>query len=84
MDILKEIDQSFPEGSCPRVLIPDRRSAISHAVDIAEAGDVILLAGKGHEQTQVMQGHTFIYNERDTLKSVVLEKDGSIPDVLPF
>lgn len=84
LEILKEIDAGFPEGSCPRELIPDRRKAIAHAVDIAEAGDVILLAGKGHEHTQVIHGETLPYNERETLESIIFQKDGSLCDKIPF
>lgn len=84
MEILKEIDQAFPDGSCPRELISDRRQALARAVDIAQAGDVILLAGKGHEHTQVIQGKTMPYNERETLESIVFQKDGSISNILPY
>ena len=37
-------------------IIEDRRAAINHAVHAAAAGDVVLLAGKGHEQTQEVNG----------------------------
>ena len=52
MDIIEEIDAAFPVGSCPRVKIPDRAEAIRYAVEIAVEGDIILLAGKGHEDYQ--------------------------------
>ncbi|MWO10804.1 UDP-N-acetylmuramoyl-L-alanyl-D-glutamate--2,6-diaminopimelate ligase, partial [Escherichia coli] len=34
--------------------IPGRREAISHAISIAQSGDIILLAGKGHETGQII------------------------------
>ena len=52
--IIDEIDAAFPKGSCPRVKIADRAEAIRYAVKIAQAGDVILLAGKGHEDYQLV------------------------------
>jgi UDP-N-acetylmuramoyl-L-alanyl-D-glutamate--2,6-diaminopimelate ligase len=41
----------FNAGGSSVELIPDRREAIGHAVRIAQPGDTILLAGKGHERT---------------------------------
>ena len=80
IDILMEIDAAFPAGSCPRELIPDRQEALARAVDIAQPGDIILLAGKGHEHTQVMCGKTFHYNEKETLETVVLDKKTKHPN----
>ncbi len=42
-------------GAAPHALdIADRRSAIGHAISMANAGDVVLIAGKGHEQGQIV------------------------------
>ena len=48
--------------------ITDRREAIYHALAIAEAGDVIVLAGKGHEDYQILSGGRHIhFDERDVV-----------------
>jgi UDP-N-acetylmuramoyl-L-alanyl-D-glutamate--2,6-diaminopimelate ligase len=40
---------------CPNAIeIGNRRDAIGHAIRLAEAGDIVLLAGKGHEQGQIV------------------------------
>ena len=54
--ILLQIVAGFP-GHQDRVkVIEDRRSAIAHAVRNADARDVVLIAGKGHEDTQEIRG----------------------------
>jgi UDP-N-acetylmuramoyl-L-alanyl-D-glutamate--2,6-diaminopimelate ligase len=50
-DIIAEILRHMPEGT---VAIEDRAAAIAYAVDLAEGDDVVLIAGKGHENYQVI------------------------------
>lgn len=55
-------------------VIPDRKEAIAHAISIAEKEDIILIAGKGHEDYQII-GHTK-YNFSDKLVTEeLLEKE---------
>ncbi len=47
-------------------VVVDRTKAIYHSLEIAEAGDVIVLAGKGHEDYQVLPGNEHIhFDERE-------------------
>ncbi len=66
-DVIREIDGHFPSESCPRLLIADRAEAIRHAVTMAEAGDIILLAGKGHETYQLIGTRKIPFCEREIL-----------------
>jgi UDP-N-acetylmuramoyl-L-alanyl-D-glutamate--2,6-diaminopimelate ligase len=43
---------------------PDRRSAIERAIGLAEPGDVVLIAGKGHEQGQEISGVVLPFDDR--------------------
>ena len=54
--IISEIASYFTAGTCPYVAIPDRRAAIEFALDNSQSGDIILLAGKGHESYQIICG----------------------------
>lgn len=55
------------------VSITDRRDAIAHAVEMAGRGDVILIAGKGHEDYQEVQGVKHHFDDRE----VVMELFGT-------
>ena len=54
---------------------PDRRKAIEVALDQARAGDIVLLAGKGHETVQVLRDRTIEFDDRDAARRV-LSKGG--------
>ncbi|MBQ1233843.1 MAG: UDP-N-acetylmuramoyl-L-alanyl-D-glutamate--2,6-diaminopimelate ligase [Clostridia bacterium] len=49
------------------VCIPDRAEAIAYAVKIAQKGDAIVLAGKGHENYQLIYGKHLPFSEREIL-----------------
>jgi UDP-N-acetylmuramoyl-L-alanyl-D-glutamate--2,6-diaminopimelate ligase len=51
--------------------IGDRRAAIEHAVGWARAGDVVLVAGKGHEAGQTSRGETRPFDDRDELAAAL-------------
>ena len=70
-DIIREIDASFPPGACPRLRIPDRADAIRAAVALARPGDMILLAGKGHEDYQLIRTSRLPFRERDILTAAL-------------
>ena len=71
--ILSEIDAAFPENACPRLLIPDRAEAIREAVRMAEPGDIVLLAGKGHERYQLIGTDHIPFCESDILREAAEE-----------
>ena len=52
--ILREIEPGLKESGTPYVVEPDRAQAIELALKAAEPGDVVLLAGKGHEKEQIL------------------------------
>lgn len=60
--IMEEVSAGDPTGRLVRV--PDRRAAIEHAVSSARAGDIIVIAGKGHERTQVLGDGVVDFDDR--------------------
>lgn len=54
-------------GAAEVVEIGDRRAAIEHAVAWARTGDIVLIAGKGHEAGQTSRGRTRPFDDRDEL-----------------
>ena len=58
-------------GAAHTVEIGDRRTAIEHAVEWARPGDVVLVAGKGHEKGQTAAGFTRPFDDRDELAAAL-------------
>ncbi len=74
MDIIREIDAAFDADACPRLLIPDRAEAIRTAVREAQPGDIILLAGKGHESYQLIGITAHPFSEHRILLDALEER----------
>lgn len=55
-------------GAAEVQIVPDRAAAIAAAVAAAEPGDVVLVAGKGHETTQVVAGVATPFDDRAVLR----------------
>ena len=75
MDIIRDIAAEFGKDSCPYLAIPDREQAIAHAVSHSLPGDIILLAGKGHERYQLVAGQQVPFCERDIVTRESLRAD---------
>ncbi len=71
-DIIEDILCGVKGKGCDFVSIVDRTEAIHFAIDHAKIGDVILLAGKGHEEYEIDQTGKHYYSE----KNIVLEYIG--------
>ena len=53
---------------CPYEKIVDRRAAIVRAVELASEGDVILIAGKGHETYQIFPDKTIHFDDMEEVR----------------
>jgi UDP-N-acetylmuramoyl-L-alanyl-D-glutamate--2,6-diaminopimelate ligase len=50
---------------------PDRERAIEMALDQARPGDIVLLAGKGHETTQILRDRTIDFDDREVARRIL-------------
>ncbi len=57
-------------------VVPDRRQAIARAIESAEPGDVVVIAGKGHEQGQQFRDRTVPFDDREVAREA-LRKAGA-------
>jgi len=55
----------------PHVIEPDRATAIARAIKEARAGDIVILAGKGHETYQVLKDRTIDFDDRKVARGVL-------------
>ncbi len=62
--IIDEIQTGFPTGFQHALQLPDRRQAICRAVRDADDQDVVLIAGKGHEDYQIIGTVKIPYDDR--------------------
>lgn len=72
-DIINDIKIGIGKTEGQYVEIIDRKEAIRYAIDHAEVGDVIVLAGKGHEDYQEIKGVKYDMDERVLIAEVVKE-----------
>ncbi len=71
--ILDDILTGVKKGPGEYVAIIDRKEAIRYCMEHAKVGDVIVLAGKGHEDYQEIQGKKYKMDERDLIQEILEE-----------
>lgn len=71
MDIIEDIKVGINKTGGKYVVIPDRTDAIRYCIENAQDGDIIVLAGKGHEDYQDKNGVKTHYDEREVIQSII-------------
>jgi UDP-N-acetylmuramoyl-L-alanyl-D-glutamate--2,6-diaminopimelate ligase len=76
MKIISEIEVGVKAKSSEYVAVSDRRQAISKAVGLAKDGDVVIIAGKGHENYQIVGENKFHFDDREVAIEALRRRNG--------
>src|SRR5579875_1448070 len=90
--IIAEVEAGLAEGGLERisearaargergyVVEPDRRGAIALALRIAQPGDIVVVAGKGHEDYQLVAGRRLDFDDRVVVREIAAAMGGAEP-----
>ena len=69
--IIEDIENGIKDVTKNYVTITDRRDAIKYAIDNSQYGDIIVLAGKGHETYQIFKDKTIHFDEREVVSEIL-------------
>ena len=72
--ILADIETGMKKTDGKYITIIDRKEAIAYAIDNGQPGDIIVLAGKGHEDYQEIRGVKYPMDERVLIKEILDER----------
>ena len=74
--ILRDIEEGLRAAGRPYLKIPDRREAIHRAVREARAGDIVVIAGKGHEDYQIVGREVSHFDDREVAREALAARGG--------
>ncbi|MDE1976067.1 MAG: UDP-N-acetylmuramoyl-L-alanyl-D-glutamate--2,6-diaminopimelate ligase [Elusimicrobia bacterium] len=70
--IIADIEEGLKTSGAKNYKIqPDRKKAVAEAVAMAREGDIVLIAGKGHETQQILKDRTVAFDDRDAARQAV-------------
>jgi UDP-N-acetylmuramoyl-L-alanyl-D-glutamate--2,6-diaminopimelate ligase len=74
LKIISDIIVGVQKTNGKYVIEPDREKAIGLAMDEARAGDIVLLAGKGHENYQILADRTLEFDDREVARRALAQR----------
>lgn len=74
LKIISDIVVGLQKTAGKYLIEPDREKAIGMAMDEARAGDIVLLAGKGHENYQILADRTLAFDDREVARRALRER----------
>ncbi|MDD2943625.1 MAG: UDP-N-acetylmuramoyl-L-alanyl-D-glutamate--2,6-diaminopimelate ligase [bacterium] len=77
-DIIEDIIAGITTNQAKKYVIADRGRAIAEAISVAQAGDAVLIAGKGHEDYQEIAGEKYHFADREVALSCIQALTGNV------
>ncbi len=75
LKIIASIEEGVRSRTETYEVISDRRDAIGRAIALAESGDVVIIAGKGHENYQIVGGDKFHFDDREVAADALARRN---------
>ena len=74
LSIIREIEAGFRSPAPDYEVIPNRQEAIERAIGLAEAGDAVVIAGKGHENYQIIGRERLPFDDRQVARTALASR----------
>jgi UDP-N-acetylmuramoyl-L-alanyl-D-glutamate--2,6-diaminopimelate ligase len=72
--VINDVVVGLQKANAKYRIEPDRERALAIAINEAKAGDIVLLAGKGHETSQVLKDRTIEFDDREKAREILRRK----------
>jgi UDP-N-acetylmuramoyl-L-alanyl-D-glutamate--2,6-diaminopimelate ligase len=79
LKIISDVVVGLQKANGKYLIEPDREKAIALAMDEARTGDIVLLAGKGHENYQILADRTIEFDDREVARRVLRQRGYEAP-----
>src|SRR5581483_4886546 len=75
--IIADVEAGLQKAGREYVKLPDRREAIFRAINEARDGDVVVIAGKGHETYQILGERTIHFDDKEVAREAMMARQGA-------
>lgn len=78
LEIIRDVEVGMMGSRCIYEKIEDRKKAIFHALSKASKGDIVIVAGKGHENYQLRKGLSIYFNDAEVIEDYFMMETDSV------